>query len=177
MYELGYRFDLGPVIAPVDLSAAAVTGKRVMARNAQNVNFVVFKGAEAGTDDPVLTFQQFTASSAGTTAALLIDHYWVKSANTLAGTETWTRVNNTSDGNPYTPGVNTINATLTLTGLAGKQAIVVVEVNTKDLTDTFDYCSVNAAKAGTTAQLGGILTILGDLVTKRSPGNLQPTLF
>lgn len=177
MYELGKGFDLGPVIAPVDLSAAAVTGKRVMARNAQNVNFVVFKGVEAGTDDPVLTFQQFTAVSAGTTSALLIDHYWVKSAVTLAGTETWTRVNNTSDGNVYTPGVNTINATVTLTGLAGKQAIVVIEVNTKDLADGNDYCSVNTAKAGTTAQIGGILTVLGDLVTKRSPSNLQPTLF
>src|SRR6202000_2455737 len=101
MYKLGYTFDLGPATVPVDLSGGATTGKRVNLRNAQNLNIVLFKGAEAGTDDPVLTLNQWQASSGGSASALAVDHIWVKSATTLAGTEQWVNVaNGTAGGRP-----------------------------------------------------------------------------
>jgi hypothetical protein len=166
MYKLGYNFDLGVMNAPVDLSGGAVTGKRVNLRNAQSVAFVVFKGAEStGTDDPVLTLNQWSVSTSGSASALNVDHYWAKSATALAGTESWSKVSMAS------------GRTVTLTGLATKQAIVVVEVNTKDLTDGFDYVSIDTADAGSTAQIGGILAILTDLTVRRDPANMAPTLF
>lgn len=178
MYQLGYRFDLGADAAPVDLSAAGITGLRINVRNAQNINAVVFKSAcaAAGTD-PVLTINQWQASSGGVSAVYSADHYWKKSAATLANTETWTNVYNTSDGNPPGTGTNTINTTVTLTGENQKQGIYVVELNVKNLLDGYDYVSVDIAKAGTVAQLGSLLYVAADLVTKRTPANLQPALF
>lgn len=170
MYKLGYTFDLGIATAPVDFSAGATTGKRINLRNAQNLNIVVFKNAEAtGTDDPVLTLNQWTVASSGSASALAVDHYWVKSATAMAGTEQWVNVAN------GTAGVG--SRTVTLTGLATKQAIALIEVNTKDLADGFDYVSVDTADAGATAQVGGIFYVLADLMTRRSPANLAPTLF
>jgi hypothetical protein len=165
MYKLGYTFDIGPAIVPIDVSGAAATGKRVMARNAQNLNIVVFKGLEAGTDDPVLTLNQWQAVSGGSAAALNVDHYWAKAAVTLVGTTTWSKVAMAS------------GRTVTLTSQAANQGIYVIEINTKDLTDGYDYVSVDTAKAGSTAQLGGILYILADLTVRRDPANLAATLF
>lgn len=165
MYKLGYTFDLSPAIVPVDLSGGAQTGKRVNLRNAQSVNVVVFKGLESGTDDPVLTLQQHKVSSSGTPANLLVDHYWKKSAVSLAGTETWTKVTQAA------------SQTVTLTSEAANQGIYVIEINTKDLTDGYDYVSVNTADAGSTAQLGCVFYVLADLTVRRDPANLRAGLF
>ena len=169
MYQLGYRFDLGDVIAPASLTTA-VTGKRVMARNAQNVNFLVNVGAAGtGTEDLILKIQQFTAASSGTSANLVVDHVWVKAATALDGTETWTKVANAAT-----------DGTITLVGAtyAAKQLLVLVEVNTKDLTDGFDYCGLTMPNTTlANARVGAATAVLADLVTKRSPNNLQPTLF
>lgn len=165
MYQLGKSFDLGPAIVPVDLSGGAQTGKRVMLRNAQSLNIVVYKGLEAGTDDPVLTLNQWQALSGGSAAALNVDHYWAKAAVSLLGTTTWSKVTMAS------------GRTVTLTSQAANQGIYVIEINTKDLTDGYDYVSVDTADAGSTAQLGGILYILTDLTVRRDPANLQATLY
>lgn len=166
MYKLGATFDLGPAIVPVDLSGGAQTGKRVMARNCRNVNIVVFKGLEAGTDDPVLTLNQWQASSGGSAAALNVDHYWAKAAVSLVGTTTWSKVTMAS------------GRTVTLTSQAANQGIYVIEIDVqKDLTDGYDYVSVDTADAGSTAQLGGILYILADLTIRRDPANLAATLY
>lgn len=170
MYKLGYAFDLGLDVAPVDLSAAAVTGKRTNLRNAQNLNVVVFKGAGvASSVDPVLTLNQWQAATGGAAAPLNVDHCWVKSAAAMANTETWTR---------FAVGVPGVGSnTVTLTGLALLQAIVAIEINTKDLADGYDYVSVDTAKASTFAQVAGLLYLLADLSVRRTPVNLQPNLF
>lgn len=165
MYKLGHTFDIGPAIVPVDLSGGAATGKRVQARNARNVNIVVYKGLEAGTDDPVLTLNQWQAVSGGAAAALNVDHYWSKAAVSLVGTTTWSKVAMAS------------GRTVTLTSQAANQGIYLIEINTQDLTDGYDYISVDTADAGSTAQLGGILYILADLNVRRDPANLTATLF
>ena len=173
MYKLGYTFDIGIGAAPVDFNTAGATGKRVMLRNAQSVNFVcALAVAGGGTDDDVFTLSQHTAASAGTTAALKVDHVWVKAAVALAGTESWTKV---------AVGVAGVGSgTITLPGAtyAADQVIMLVEVNTKDLTDGFDYASLSIADPGAGGtRVGTMLTVLTDLNVRRDPANLQPTLF
>lgn len=165
MYELGYRFDLGVDAAPVDLSAAAVTGLRCNVRDFQNINLLVVKGAASSGTDPALTFNQWTVQTGGSAAAYNPDHFYQKAAATVANTETWSKV-----------AVSTTNGQVTLTGEQGHQGLYLFEINVKDLTDGYDYVSVDVAKAGTVAQLGAILYIAGDLVIKRYAPNLQALL-
>lgn len=165
MYKLGYTFDVGVDIAPVDLSAAGVTGKRINLRAMQNLNVLIAKGAAASGTDPVLTFNQWKVSSSGTAAAFNPDHFYKKTAATLLNSEQWANV-----------AVSTTNGQVTLTGEQGNQGLYLFEINTKDLTDGYDYVSVDTAKAGTVAQLAAILYIPADLVTRRGPVNMPALL-
>jgi hypothetical protein len=167
MEALGREFDLSVGAAPYDTNAAASTGKRVkLGANANGVSIVLFKGAGTGTDVPVLTFKQHTASSGGTSANLATIKKWrAKSATTLAGTETW--VENTQAA----------AATVTLTGEATKQGIYVFEIDADQLDDGYGYVSVDVADTGAAgAQLGGVLYILRDLMVQRDPASLAASL-
>jgi hypothetical protein len=182
MEGLGRLFDLGPGIVPVDLSGGAATGKRINMQGGTGVTFVVFKGLEsAGTDDPVLTFQEHQVESGGSPKTLPVPHWYYKALAALAGTESWKKVFNTSDGTDPALGTGTVNSTLTLidgtTHLAPLQAIAAVEISANHLDDGYSYLSVNTADAGATAQIGGILAILHDLTVKRDPTNMRPTLY
>lgn len=169
MLKLGYTVDIGPLWAPVDLTTAGGTGLRACLRNAQSCIFQVSLAAAAsGTEDAVFTLKEHTAASSGTTQNFVnITTAWVKSATALAGTEAWTRVSQTA------------SATLTLAGatFAAKQVLLAVQVNTKDLDEGFDYVSLSVADPGTVARLGSGVTLLTDLVERRDPANLKPTLF
>jgi hypothetical protein len=170
MYKLGYTFDVGESIAPQSVTTA-VTGKRVNLRDEQNINFVVHAGAAAsGTDALTLAVNQHNAVSSGTTAGLPVSHYWLKSATPLTGTESWTLVSNLDgSGNPQ--------ATVALaTALSTAQVIVVVEINTKDLTDGFDFASVSTSGTLAVARIVSSLAVPADLLTRRSPANVAPTL-
>ena len=165
MEALGRIIDLSIGFAPVDMQTGANTGKRVSLRNAGGITFVFYKAAGTGGDDPVLTFQQHTALSGGTTANLaIVDHYYSKSATTLAGTETWTRT------------AQAAAATVTLTGEAAKQGIYVFEIESASLSDTYNYCSLSVADTGGNAQLGCVLYELRDLEVRRKPANLAAAL-
>lgn len=168
MYKLGYTFDVGIGGATAALTGA-LTGKRVNLRNMQNLNFVaLLTAAGTGTEDLVFKTQQFTASSSGTTANLVCDHAWVKANTTLDGTEQWVRVANAAT-----------DGTFTLAGAtyAAKQCIVLFEVNTKDLTDGFDYASLSTTSTLTNTRNGTILALPADLTVRRSPDKLAPTLY
>lgn len=169
MLKLGYTFDVGAVAAPVDLTTAGFTGLRVCLKNAQSCAFVIpVAAAGSGTEDLVFTLKEHNAASSGTTQNLpIITTAWVKSATTLANTETWTKITQAA------------GATLTLAGAtyAAKQLILVVQVNTKDVDDGFDYVSLSVADPGTVSRLGAGLTLLSDLTVRRDPANLQPVLF
>lgn len=165
MRSLGRLFDLQGAIIPVDLSAGATTGKRISLQEARHVDIVVFKGLEAGTDDPVLTIQQHKVNTAGTPLNLAtVDHYWKKSAVTYAGTEAWVLVTQAA------------SQTVTLTSEAANQGIYVIEIEADELADTYKYVSVNIADAGATAQLGGVFYVLSNLEVARKPSNLRATL-
>jgi hypothetical protein len=160
---LGRLLDMTVGIAPVDLSAAAVTGKRVSMHDASGLAVVVFKGAASSGTDPAFTFKECTADSSGTSQNMANPpaYYWEKTATALAGTETWTQVTAT-----YSSGA------VTLTSQEGNQGIYVFQILEQDLSAGFSYIEVDAAKAGTVAQLGSVLLIPFDLASQRDVGNL-----
>lgn len=169
MLKLGYTWDAGAGVVPVDFHTGANTGKRLMLRNAQSCAWIVTMAAAAsGTDDLVFTLNEHTAASGGTTTALAqITTAWIKSATLLAGTESWVE-------QPQSAG-----STLTLAGptYAAKQVIAVVQLNTKDVDDGYDYVSLSCAATAAITRLGTITSLLSDLTVRRSPALLAPTLF
>jgi hypothetical protein len=169
MLKLGYTVDIGPLWAPVDLTTAGATGLRVALKKGRSCIFVVQAAAAAsGTEDLVFTLKEHTAATSGTTQNFAnITTAWVKSATTLAGTETWSKITQAA------------SATLTLAGTtyAAKQLILAVQVNAPDLDAGYDYVSLSVADPGAVSRLGGGVTLLTDLVERRDPANLVATLF
>lgn len=167
---LGFHFDLSPGIIPVDSQTGAMTGKRVSLKNAGGVSIVVFKAVGTANDDPVLTLKQYTASSSGSTSNLAtIDHYYLKDAALLAGTETWSKVTQAAA------------ATITDPGGAGTSAehqqILVIPVRAVQLSDGYKYVGLDIADTGSAgAQLISCLYILHDLAIQRTPANLAAAL-
>ena len=169
MEGLGRLFNVAVGAAPVDMSSAAVTGKRVALKNSQGLTVLLFKGAGTAGDDPAVTLQQHTAASGGTSSNLaVIDHYYLKDATALAGTEQWVKKTQSAA------------ATITDPGGAGTSAehqqIVAIEVNGAQLDDGYTHVSLNVADVGTNAQLGTVLYLLHDLNVQRSPDALAATL-
>lgn len=163
---LGNAFDLSIGFAPVDTQTAANTGKRVNVSKCAGISFIFFKAAGTGSDDPVFTLKEHSASSSGTSQNLaVITTIHKKTATTLAGTETWTTTTQAAA------------ATYTATGDATKQGIYVVEIEATSLSDGFKYLSLDVADTGAAgAQLGCLLYALRDLEVKRAPANLAAAL-
>jgi hypothetical protein len=163
MEALGRLFDFSVGVAPVDLSAAAVTGKRVSMKRQSGLSVVLFKGAASTGTDPAFTFKEATLASGGTLQNMANPpaYWWQKAGATLAGTETWSQVTAT-----YSSGVQT------LTGEQGHQGIYVWDILSEDLSAGFDYIEVDASKAGTVAQIGALLFIPHDLMSQRLPSLL-----
>ncbi|MFD6620222.1 hypothetical protein ACFWFB_33820, partial [Streptomyces albidoflavus] len=155
--------------APADLSAAAVTGKRVKLRDCGGLTIVVVKGAGTAGDDPTVTLRQHTAGTGGTTATLpVIDHYYLKDATALAGTETWTRVTQTAAATIADPGAAGTSAE--------HQQILVIEVESEQLSDGYTHVSLDVADVGTNAQLGAVLYLRRDLSIERAPSAMVASL-
>lgn len=172
MEGLGRLFDVSAgIISQAVNNGADVTGNRVSLRNAGGCTIVVI--AEAGTagDDLDLDLQQHTASTGGTTADLdIIDHYYYKSETTLDGDETWTRVAQTaaSEITDATGGNGTS---------AEEQQIVVIEVESSQLTDGYSYISLDTRNAGANNdKLATVVYLLRDLAVQRTPANLVAPL-
>lgn len=166
---LGRIVDISIGAAPVDLSTAAVTGKRVSLKGAGGLTIVVVKAAGTAGDDPTVTLKQHTLSAAGTTADLaIIDHYYLKAEATLDGDETWTKKTQTAAATIVDPGGAGTSAE--------EQQIIVIEVDSKSLADGYSYVSLDVADVGTNAQLGTVLYLLRDLRAGRAPANLQAPL-
>ncbi|OYP14072.1 hypothetical protein CFC35_05765 [Streptomyces sp. FBKL.4005] len=169
MEALGRLVDVCVGAAPVDLSTAAVTGKRVALKGSGGLTIVVVKGAGTAGDDPTFTLKQHTANTGGTTSNLaVIDHYYLKSATTLAGTETWSKVTQTAAATIADPGGAGTSAE--------SQQIIVIEVDAAQLSDGYTHVSLDCADVGTNAQLGVILYLRRDLLVERAPAALAASL-
>lgn len=164
MEALGRLLDFAPGVDPVDVSGGAKTGKRVYLGDATGASLVVYKGVEAGTDDPVLTLNQWNVSTAGAAAAINVDHYYTKAHATAPETTAWSRVAMAS------------GRTVTLTGLAALAGFAVIEISANSLADGYKYLSVDTADAGATAQLACLFWVLHDLSVQRAPASLAKTL-
>lgn len=165
---LGRLFDISVGWSPVDAQTAQ-TGKRVSLRNAGGCTIVVVKAAGTAGDDHSYDLQQHTASTGGTTADLdIVTAYYLKQETTLDGDETWTRVTQSAASE------------ITDAGAAGTSAeqeqILVIEVDAKQLTDGYDYISLNSGGEGSNAQLSTCIYLLRDLAVQRTPANLVAPL-
>lgn len=160
MNGLGSIFDIGSAFVPVDFNTAdAATGHRVHMRNYQNIAFVIYKGAGTAGADPVITVQEHTAASSGTSADLaVITEFYKKTETTLDGDETWTRVTQTAAA--------TANLGLTT---AEEETIGVFQFTADQLSAGYEWISCNIAATVANAQLVSGLYILTGLKIMREP--------
>lgn len=169
MEALGRLNDSVVVQTPVDLTTAGSTGKRVSLKNAASAQFkVVLTAAASGTETVVLSVKQHTAASSGTTADLLVDHFWVKP--TATGNEAWQKVTQAASAT-----INITDTIGTITGSAQKGLLVAIEVEAPALADGYAYVSLNIADPGTVSRLGSVVIDLHDLAYQRTPANLPAT--
>lgn len=165
MWGLGRDLDITVGINPVaDIAAGANTGKRVHMRNYECMGFLFFKNAaSAGTDTVTITLREHTAASSGTSQDLAKITTWFKksTAAALAGTEQWTKTTQAAA------------ATLALTNAvlpAANQALVFFEIDAAQLSDGYQWLSVDIADPGSGGTiLGGVLYIANGLKIQRSP--------
>lgn len=170
MRALGSLYDITNQWIPhADLAAGAQTGARIHLNKHESVTFVVFMGAvSAGTDTFVPDVQQHTASSSGTTADLdVITEYYIKFETTLDGDETWTRVTQSAAS----------EVSLTGATYAATQVIVVFEVDGTQLSDGYEWISIDMADAGTGGTRPGCaLAILNKPYNPARPDRLAALL-
>lgn len=171
MFALGRIFDIGLGWAPVDIDTAnGATGKRISMAGASCCTFVLALGA-GGSEDNVLTVQQHTAYTGGTSSNLAtatistssgITRWHIKAETTLDNDEQWTTTTQ-SDG-----------ATVTVVGATygAQQKIVVIEVDADQLGDGYTHLSLNSAITTSTSQLGACLYFLSGLRYPRKPSKL-----
>jgi hypothetical protein len=172
MRGLGNVIDITTGINPVaDIAAGANTGKRIHMRNYQTLGVLFFKNAaSAGTDSVIITLQEHTANTGGTSQnlAAITDWYSKTLAVALAGTEVWVE------------STQAAAATLTLADAgiikAANQAIVFFEIEADSLSAGFEWLSVNIADPGSGGTiLGGVFYIPSGLKIMRNPALLaQP---
>lgn len=179
MEALGREFDISIGNAPVDYNTAGATGKRVSLRNATGCTILVVVGAAAsGTESLVLTLKQHTASTGGTSANLATcDHWYIKAATTLAGTEQWLRVSQSASQTiTVSDSLTTTGSATSLSSVATKQALIAIEVGADQLSDTYAYVSLDVADPGSASRLGAVLYILHDLNVQRRATSLAASL-
>jgi hypothetical protein len=100
----------------------------------------------------------------GTSADLDVVTAWhIKHEATLDGDETWTTVTQAAAS----------EVSLTGATYAASQVILVIEVHASQLSDGFEWVSLDMADAGVGGtRAGGALAILFDLEVQRKPSNL-----
>jgi len=170
MRGLGMKFYVGSAIMPVaDLAAGANTGHRIHMRNYGSLGVVFAKGAaSAGTDNVVLTLQEHSAATGGTSQnlAVITDFYIKSEAAPMDGDEAWVETTQAA------------LATVTLAGAtyAAQQAIVCFEVEAASLSAGFEWLSVNIADPGAGGTIPGtVLYVPTGLKIQRRPDLLaQP---
>jgi hypothetical protein len=166
MLGLGRLYDLGTLVAPVDLATAGITGKRISMTNCQGVDIVLFYGAGNAADNPVPSLQQHTAYTGGTSANLaVIDTFYTKNETLLDNDEPWVK--------------RTQTAATIITGVTGHGAtekIYVFHVTSASLSDGYTHISVNQADPGANSQLVAGLYIKVGLQDQRTPAALPNLL-
>lgn len=160
-FALGRLFNVSAGAVPTDAVAAAITGNRVHLKDARCCSFIVI--ASAGSTDILdLDLQEHNAATGGTSQDLdIITKYYYQDEATLDGDETWTE------------GSQTAASEITNVGSASAQQLVVVEVRAEQLSDGFEWVSLNVPDLGTNGtKFVAILNVLTGLEVMRKPTNL-----
>jgi hypothetical protein len=166
-YALGRLFDVAPIIIPIDLAAGANTGLRVHLKDYGGVAFVYFADAGTAGEDVDLDIQQHNVATSGTPADLdVVTQFWTKQEATLDNDEQWTA------------GTQTAASEVDLGDAEGEvQSMAVVEVTADQLSDGYEWVSVNIPDPGTTAgKIGCVIAILFDPKVQRTPSRLAAPL-
>ncbi len=164
-YALGSRFNIGSVTVPTDAVAGAITGARTYMRDYAVCSFVVVTTG-ASTDITDVDLQEHTASTGGTSQDLdIITAYYYKSETTLDGDEVWTE------------GTQSAGSEIANVGAASEELLLVVEVRAEQLSDGFDYVSLNIPDLGTNGTRHcAIIPVLTGLKSQRKPTLLAAPL-
>lgn len=158
---LGRLFNVSVGAVPTDAVAGAITGNRVSLRDAGGVSFIVV--ASAGSTDILdVDLRQHTAATGGTSADLdIITKYYYQDEATLDGDETWTE------------GSQSAASEITDVGSASAQQLLVIEVGAEQLSDGYNYVSLDVPDLGTNGtKYVAILNVVHDLHVQRKPQNL-----
>jgi hypothetical protein len=167
MQALGRLFDIG-LIAPPAATNGAVTGKRIHMKNAAGVTFVFVGGVATGGDDIQVDLQEANASSGGTAQDLeVITDYWYKSAVAVDNSETWTHVEQSAASEIAVAAAAETDI---------EQNILVFEVESTQLSDGYEWLSVNVPDLGTGDKTLTVLAFVRDLGVQRAPHNLAALL-
>lgn len=166
MLGLGRLYDIGTLVAPVDLATAGITGKRISMIDCSGIDIVLFYGAGGASDNPVPSLQQHTAYTGGTSANLAaITTFYTKNETALDNDEPWVRRTQAA--------ANIITA---VSGHGATEKIYVIHVSANSLDAGYTHISVNQADPGATAQLVAGLYLKLDLYFQRAPA-LLPNLL
>lgn len=164
MEGLGRLYDVNINSVPTDAVAGAVTGKRTHLKNAAGCTFIVITTG-ASTDVLDCDLQQHTAATSGTTADLdIITRYYYKSEATLDGDEVWTKATQSAASE------------ITNVGAASEELLLVIEVDAAQLSDGYEWVSLDFPDQGTngTKHVASVC-LLRDLTVQRAPASLvQP---
>jgi hypothetical protein len=158
---LGRLFNISAGAVPTDAVAGAVTGNRIHLKDCGGVTFVVI-ATGASTDILDVDLQEHNAATGGTSQDLdIITKYYYQSETTLDGDETWTE------------GSQAAASEITNVGAASQETLLVVEVRSEQLSDGFEWVSLNIPDLGTNGTKHcAILNIAHDLMVMRKPTNL-----
>jgi hypothetical protein len=143
---------------PADAVGGAITGNRVHMKNGKSVAFLVI--ASAGSTDVLdLDLQEHTAATGGTSQDLdIITDYWYQSETTLDGDETFTKASQTAASE------------ITNVGTASTEQLVVIEVGADQLSDGYEWLSLNVPDLGTNGtKYVAIINLVCGLHYQRAP--------
>jgi hypothetical protein len=163
---LGYKFDIGSAIVPVDLAGGANTGHRLHLANYGGVAIVLYFNNGIAAEAVAADVQQHTAATAGTSADLdVVTYYHAKLEAQLDGDEAWAKTTQSAASEVTHADWDDLY-----------EGLVVIEVSASDLTDGYEWISVDIADTGAGgAHIGAAFYVMYDLKVQRAPENLaQP---
>ena len=164
MAKLGQDFDIGTGIIPVDLATGANTGHRLHMQNYGGVCFVGYIAVGTAAEAPTFDVKEHDALTGGNSQDLdVVTRYYEKTELALDGDEAWA-------ASTQAAASEVTDATWDDAG----QSLVAFEVEADQMSDGFDWISVDIASLST-AHIGCVFYIMYDLAVQRAPENLaQP---
>ena len=164
MGKLGFDFDVLTQIIPVDLADGNNTGHRIHMKNYGGVCFVGYITTGTGAESPTFDVKEHDALTGGNSQDLdVVATYYQKEEATLDGDEQWVKVTQTAASEVTDVDWDDAN-----------QLMVAIEVEATQLSDDFEWLSVDVADTGT-AHIGCVFAIGYDLLEQRAPDSLvQP---